>query len=282
MSLRGLTTEEGLLTRAEAKRFSLNRRERSKSKEEALQVLGRNSISAGSLMRLAKKGEHDKVVALVESGLVDVNAREEEGGKTALHVAAGHGHAATVVALYGLDADLELLDGKGNTPLISAAAKGRCEVVLTLLSCGASPRARNRRGETALVCAANRAAHAADAREFKEAMEIVRAMFARAAPYEQDDAQLVQDEAMRVLLDQWLDAKQRRRDLHIPSFATFRGNTDELHAFFDKAHKAMSTAWVKIAMLLVFVLYDTYSPLFSSSGVAYLTYLGLYVAAYQL
>jgi hypothetical protein len=41
-------------------------------------------------------------------------------------------------------------------------------------------------------------------------------------------------------------------------------------------------AWVKIAMLLVFVLYDTHSPLFSSSGVAYLTYLGLYVAAYQL
>jgi hypothetical protein len=154
--------------------------------------------------------------------------------------------------------------------------------VLTLLSCGASPRARNRRGESALVCAANRAAHAADAREFKEAMEIVRAMFARPAPYEQDDAQLVQDEAMRVLLEQWLDATQRRRDLHIPSFATFRGNTDELHAFFDKAHKAMSTAWVKIAMLLVFVLYDTYSPLFASSGVAYLAYLGLYVAAYQL
>jgi hypothetical protein len=37
-------------------------------------------------MRLAKKGE----VALVESGLVDVNVREEEGGKTALHVAASH------------------------------------------------------------------------------------------------------------------------------------------------------------------------------------------------
>lgn len=283
VSLRGLTTEEGLLTRAEAKRFSLNRRERSMSKEEALQVLGRNSISAGSLMRLAKKGEHDKVVALVESGLVDVNARDEEGGKTALHVAAGHGHAATVVALYGLDADLELLDGKGNTPLISAAAKGRCEVVLTLLSCGANPRARNRRGETALVCAANRAAHAADAREFKEAMEIVRAMFARAAPYEHDDSQLIEDDAMRVLLDQWLDAKQHRRDLHIPSFATFRGNTDELHAFFEKAHKTIRpAAWAKIALLVIFVLYDTYSPHFANNGVAYLTYIGLYVAAYQL
>ena len=177
MSLRGLTTEEGLLTRAEAKRFSLNRRERSMSKEEAPQVLGRNSISAESLMRLAKKGDHDKVVALVESGLVDVNARGEDDSKTALNVAAGHGHAATVVTLYGLDADLELLDGKGYTPLISAAAKGRCEVVLTLLSCGTSPRARNRRGETALVCAANRAA---DAREFKEANEIVCAPYLRA------------------------------------------------------------------------------------------------------
>ena len=48
---------------------------------------------------------------------------------------------------------------------------------------------------------------------------------------------------MRVLLDQWLDAKQRRRDLRdpFPRDLSRKHRTDKLHAFFDKAHKAMST-----------------------------------------
>ncbi len=295
VSVRGLTREEGLVTREMAKNFSTRYSLRRTRAMTAEQVLGRHSVSIRSLVKLAKKGDVEKSVALVEYGYVDVNGIcSEDKGKTALIAAAGMGRTATIVALYGLNADLEATDDRGDTALIKAASKGHVETVLTLLSCGSDSTLRNNAGESALIAAAQRIHTAKDKQEFEDYIEIVRAFFERARPdpktgsipdYDpKKDSKLIENETTLLLLDEWMKARLLRRELYLPSYKAFLShgkNKFDLAEFFEKAHNRLDlTSWIKIIALLVFIVYDTYSPHFEDTYTTLAVYTFLYIVAY--
>ena len=58
-------------------------------------------------------------------------------GRTALHIAAYHGHELLVAALVVHGADVDMADHAGLTPLHMAAAAGRLEAARKLVSSGA-------------------------------------------------------------------------------------------------------------------------------------------------
>ena len=68
-------------------------------------------------------------------------------------LAAYHGQLALVDALIEAGADVNSIDGSGNTILMGVAFKGHSAVVLKLLEVGADQSARNPLGQTALAYA---------------------------------------------------------------------------------------------------------------------------------
>jgi len=83
----------------------------------------------------------------------DVHARDEYG-QTALILAAGNGHTATVERLLAAGADVNARDQNGQTALMFAEGRGHTEMVERLLAAGADVNARDRNGRTALMLAA--------------------------------------------------------------------------------------------------------------------------------
>ena len=84
----------------------------------------------------------------------DMNVKDALG-RTPLHIAAEKGYADVVIFLVENGADVNLTDAKGNTPLIFIIHKtGNLEIVKGLLAKGAVVNAQNRTGETALMYAA--------------------------------------------------------------------------------------------------------------------------------
>lgn len=88
----------------------------------------------------AAGGNAEIVRALVAKG-ADVNCRTRESRETPLHAAAAWGRVEVIAALLDAGAVLNLLDGKGRTPLDAAKLHDQSEAVRVLSSrMRASPR----------------------------------------------------------------------------------------------------------------------------------------------
>jgi ankyrin repeat protein len=85
----------------------------------------------------ARAGDTERLVAYVDAG-VPVNLTDASGN-TLLMLAAYHGHSATVKALAGLDADVDRVNDRGQSPLAGAVFKDEQDVVAALLAAGADP-----------------------------------------------------------------------------------------------------------------------------------------------
>lgn len=86
-------------------------------------------------MDCARSGQTEELLEFFDHGLpLDV---QDEGGNTALMLAAYHGHAPTVRALIGRGADVDLRNGRDQSPIAGAVFKGEEEIVLALRDAGA-------------------------------------------------------------------------------------------------------------------------------------------------
>ncbi len=97
--------------------------------------------TAGELHKAARNGDLLAVNTLLGAG-AEVNELDGEG-ETALHKAAGAGHAQVVVALLAAGAD-PLISGKGSfgstgTPLHLAAKQGNADCIRAILAAGVDP-----------------------------------------------------------------------------------------------------------------------------------------------
>lgn len=106
------------------------------------------------LIKAAERGETDRVLALVESG-VDINTTDAKG-RTAILAATHNDKQDTVKALIDAGADLNLQDQRNDNPLLYAGAEGKLEIVKLMVEAGADTRITNRFGGTALIPAADR------------------------------------------------------------------------------------------------------------------------------
>lgn len=147
--------------------------ERTSKVQEALRFkrqksLKRTSKVAGELtpiMQACVEGDCAKVKDIVDKDeflqsldleqVADIAAGEHKG-KTALILAAQHGHRTIVLLLIGRGASLEAVDNNGMTPLMHAAYAGFVEVLDELLFAGATIDRVAFCGYTALLFAANK------------------------------------------------------------------------------------------------------------------------------
>ncbi|KDO18335.1 hypothetical protein SPRG_16235 [Saprolegnia parasitica CBS 223.65] len=105
------------------------------------------------LLSAAAAGQHKEVQKLVKRG-VDVNARTDENGTTALYRAAANGHIGVVKLLLNASADVNKPNDMGETPLYEAAAQGRASIIAMLLDAGADVNKADLEGTTPLCIAA--------------------------------------------------------------------------------------------------------------------------------
>ena len=103
------------------------------------------------LVRAAKDGDLAAVERLVSAGH-DVNATED-GGATALTLAAFRGHDKIVQYLVAHGANVNKADAQGWTPLMVASELGYLKIVKILLEAGANVHARTTDGKTAMSLA---------------------------------------------------------------------------------------------------------------------------------
>ena len=103
-------------------------------------------------LKAAEDGDAEAVERLLTKG---VGADEQnEGGWSAVALAANGGHSAVLHALQRAGADLEVPLGDGRTALILATSFGKADCVKLLLGWGANPDAAKKDGFTALHTAA--------------------------------------------------------------------------------------------------------------------------------
>lgn len=92
------------------------------------------------LVNCARTGAVDAVQALLGSVTeIDVNARENKKGQTALMWAAAGGHSMIVKSLLDNGARIDIASNGGFTPLLFAARSGDIETTRILLDAGADP-----------------------------------------------------------------------------------------------------------------------------------------------
>src|SRR5262245_17024121 len=103
----------------------------------------RRQIRERDLLAAAAQGNLGRMTELL--GGVDVDARLESGGETALHRAASRGHLQAARLLLDRGAKVDAADGEGVTPLVLAAYRGHTDVVKLLLERGAYVNAQERR-----------------------------------------------------------------------------------------------------------------------------------------
>src|SRR5690606_5872209 len=83
----------------------------------------------------AREGDTEELVEYLDHGL-PVNVQDADGN-TMLMLAAYHGHAGTVRALVERGADIDLRNGRDQSPIAGAVFKGEDEVVALLRDAGA-------------------------------------------------------------------------------------------------------------------------------------------------
>ena len=93
------------------------------------------SQETDALLRAAKAGNADTVMALLTSPNVDVNGIDDQGN-TALIEAARFGHDEVVTALLMAKADTQVKNNEGKTALMLAAEGGHDDTVRMLTQAG--------------------------------------------------------------------------------------------------------------------------------------------------
>merc|ERR1712054_245390 len=102
-----------------------SRHETSSPVNPALQKLGTDADRR--LLQASSDGNAVECKKALQSG-ADLRAADW-GGITALHLAAGGGHVATVTLLLGFNAELSWVDDSGGTALHNAASNGHLLMV---------------------------------------------------------------------------------------------------------------------------------------------------------
>lgn len=103
-------------------------------------VLVKNHASGESALITAAKSGHTRLVELMLRNAITSEDRDatDKTGATALWWAAHNGHLDSVRYLCSKKADVNLANGKGETPLQAAERNGHGEIVQELLNAGAS------------------------------------------------------------------------------------------------------------------------------------------------
>ena len=104
------------------------------------------------LIKAAKKGDLDKLKALLESDRTLMDSRDSDGS-TALHCATWKGHREVVVFLLNSGADVNSHNSNdhwGTTPLHAAAHANQAIIVQLLIDAGADVNANDMNGKTPL------------------------------------------------------------------------------------------------------------------------------------
>ena len=104
------------------------------------------------LIKAAKKGDLDKLKALLESDRTLMDSRDSDGS-TALHCATWKGHREVVVFLLNSGADVNSHNSNdhwGTTPLHAAAHANQAIIVQLLIDAGADVNANDLNGKTPL------------------------------------------------------------------------------------------------------------------------------------
>jgi len=105
-----------------------------------------------AFVRTAREDNFSELKRLFsDSNNIDIDYSEE--GFSALHWAVRHGNKKMVKWLLDNNADVNIRDVDGNTPLMMAVLRDQIELVKQLLSQGADLSASNNRNETALMLA---------------------------------------------------------------------------------------------------------------------------------
>ena len=99
-------------------------------------------------------GEDRRVRELLEVG-ADPQKYKDEGGNTALHIAACRGRNDVISTLIKSGADLNIQNNEGDTALHRAASTGNNEVATNLIMAGADLNKKNKDGDSALDRAAS-------------------------------------------------------------------------------------------------------------------------------
>lgn len=104
-----------------------------------------------------RKQEGQEVTdALSEPGSQIINTRDVTTGETALHIVTQRRDITWMSFLIGKGADVNIRDGKGNTPLEDASSLGFTEGVQLLVDTGAKVDEPDATGETPLITAVHR------------------------------------------------------------------------------------------------------------------------------
>lgn len=104
------------------------------------------------LRAAARYGKRDSLEYLIKRG-VNVNAKDNFNGFTALMWAAAEGHEDATESLIKARADLNAANDQGETALMLAAAHSKSNTLKELIAAGASLNLRDREGRTALAWA---------------------------------------------------------------------------------------------------------------------------------
>lgn len=112
----------------------------------------KESIVDRDFRELAMHGSLVRMKEVVKSGsTLDVNSKENNSDRTALHKASFFGHHQAVDFLVNdCEAQVNLADAEGDTPLHDACRFGHSKCVEILMAAGADISATNIKGETAL------------------------------------------------------------------------------------------------------------------------------------
>ena len=115
-----------------------------------------NKILSDNPLHTAAEYDRDDMIKIIAK-YVEIDALNKQN-ETALHIAAKMGKTKALLALLDLGADIEKLDGDGETPLRLAADsfsfEETTETVIALVNRGAKMEDVNKRGETAFLLAA--------------------------------------------------------------------------------------------------------------------------------
>lgn len=111
--------------------------------------------SKNLLIDAAKRGDTAAVKAQLKKG-INLNAKENDKGATALIVASIFGHVDVVQTLLEKGADIDAHRKDGGTALILASIYGNYDVVKALLAKGADVNAKANNGATALIMASDK------------------------------------------------------------------------------------------------------------------------------
>lgn len=105
-----------------------------------------------SFLEAVKKRDGEKVTSLLQvPGTNVVNARQRDDGRTAMHMVVERRDSAWIRFLLAKNANPNIGDDDGNTPLMLATQLGYLDGMETLLTYGAKVNQTNRAGETPLI-----------------------------------------------------------------------------------------------------------------------------------